>query len=185
MTLRAFYLDKYPVTFDQYDKFCEATGREKPSDHGWGRGNLPVIVTWDDANAYAKWAGRRLPTEAEYEYAERGGATTDFFWGNDDTQAVNYAWYSDDGNPHTHPVGQKQPNPYGLYDIVGNVWEWCSDWYAYYANSPSIDPQGPDTGSVHVTRGSGSYDGNVHDLWVWMRSHEGGYNTGFRCAKTP
>jgi formylglycine-generating enzyme required for sulfatase activity len=196
--LDAFYIDKYPVTFEQYDKFCEATKRPKPGDEGWGRGQMPVInVNWDDANAYAKWAGKRLPTEAEYEKAARGGRTTEYFWGDKDLQADDYAWYSDNAGKTTHPVGQKKPNPYGLYDIIGNVAEWCSDWYGagYYAVSPMKNPQGPAQGDGalslswrRVLRG-GSWLVNPTNTRPAFRDgftpDDGQNSTGFRCAKTP
>jgi len=188
--LDAFYIDKYPVTFDQYDKFCNATGASKPSDQGWGRGIYPVInVSWDDAQAYAKWAGKRLPTEAEYEKAVRGGTTTQYFFGDDASQLGDYAWFSDNSGGMTHPVGQKKPNPYGLYDIVGNVWEWCSDWYGegYYMSSPANNSQGPDSGQYRVLRG-GSYQYNSNIVysakrfWYPIQLDE---DIGFRCAKNP
>ncbi len=193
VSVDAFYIDKYLVTFRQYDKFCEATNRKKPEDQGWGRGSRPVInVSWDDANAYSQWVNKRLPTEAEYEKAARARTETKYFFGNDDYQLGNYAWFIDNSGGMTHPVGEKRPNPYGLYDILGNVWEWCSDWHDayYYANSPLRNPQGSTTykKNGHAMRG-GSWNDDKYSLRAACRSfgddeHLDNYN-GFRCAKTP
>lgn len=155
--LDAYYIDKYEVTFAQYDKFCEATGREKPDDVGWGRGNRPVIyVTWHDAIAYCEWAGKRLPTEAEWEKAARAGSTGKYCFGDSESTLGQYCWYSSNSGSRTHPVGTKKPNKWGIYDMHGNVWEWCSDWYDedYYNNSPRDNPGGPNSGNKRVLRGS-------------------------------
>ena len=188
--LNAFYIDKYLVSFDQYDKFCEATGRIKPDDSGWGRGSRPVInVTWEDANSFAQWIGKRLPTEAEYEKAARGGTTTQYFFGDDPSLLGDYAWYHDNSKSMTHPIGEKKPNPFGLYDIVGNVWEWCSDWFSenYYATSPAKDPQGPDGGMMLCLRG-GSWNSFADSCRSANRNENIPKRNniyGFRCAKNP
>ena len=194
VSISAFYMDKYLVTFDLYDRFCEATGRAKPSDEGWGRGNRPVInVTWDDANAYAQHYGKRLPTEAEWEYACRAGSTGKWCFGDDESRLGEYAWYSPNSGNQTHPVGQKAANAWGLYDMHGNVWEWCSDWYdsGYYAVSPANNPQGPASGTYRAMRGgtySNFYGGDGDDLRSGHR--EAGNPAvdsdtfGFRCASS-
>ncbi len=162
VTLSAFKMSKYEVTFEQYDLFCDATGRSKPDDEGWGHGNRPVInVSWDDATAFAEWMGCRLPTEAEWEYACRAGTTTPFSTGNNLTTAQanyngNYPYNNNAKGEYrqkTMPVGSFAANAYGLFDMHGNVWEWCSDWYGDYSTSTQTNPKGPSSGSSRVLRG--------------------------------
>jgi formylglycine-generating enzyme len=166
VTLKGFKMSKYEVTFAQYDLFCEATGRAKPDDNGWGRGTRPVInVSWEDAKAFADWVGARLPTEAEWEYAARAGTTTPFYTGeNLSTLEANYNGrnpYKDfpqgEYRHQTMPVGSFSANAWGLYDMHGNVWEWCSDWYGPYPAKASTDPAGPVNGAAKVFRGGGWY----------------------------
>jgi len=167
VTLSAFMMSKYEVTFEQYDNFCVATGRKKPCDEGWGRDSHPVInVSWDDATAFALWMGCRLPTEAEWEFAARGGTSTPFNTGNNLTSLqANY----DGNNPYytnskgeyrkqTMPAGTFEANKYGLFDMHGNVWEWCSDLYGAYSTSPQTDPKGAMSGKTRVRRGGGWND---------------------------
>jgi formylglycine-generating enzyme required for sulfatase activity len=155
-----FDLGKYPVTQAQW----EAVMGDNPSAFT-GDPTRPVEkVSWEDVqrfieqlNARDHTAGvtYRLPTEAEWEYAARAGTTTAYSFGDDPAQLDAYAWYDDNSGDTTHPVGQKQPNPWGLYDMHGNVWEWVQDWYGTYPAEAVTDPQGPDTGSDRVFRGGG------------------------------
>lgn len=181
-----FKMSKYEVTFDQYDEFCEKTGRAKPDDEGWGRKNRPVIhVSWNDAVAFCEWAGVRLPTEAEWEYACRAGSTSKYFWG--DTFMSEYCWYNGNSNTQSHPVGLKKPNAWGLYDMVGNVYEWCADYHDDYNEGDQIDPRGPSTGSDRVMRG-GSWGDVPFGCRSAYRFHDAPssewFNVGFRvCIK--
>jgi formylglycine-generating enzyme required for sulfatase activity len=152
-----FYLGKYEVTQGEW----EAVMGNNPSRFK-GRGNPVENVSWNDVQMFiqrlsAKEGKKyRLPTEAEWEYAARAGTTSQYSFGDDAGRAGQYAWYGKDSGS-THPVGQKQPNPWGLYDMHGNVWEWVQDWYdsSYYAQSPANDPGGPSGGDKRVLRGGG------------------------------
>jgi len=179
VTLSAFKMSKYMVTFEQYDLFCEATGRKKPSDRGTGRGKQPVSnVSWYDATAFAEWMGCRLPTEAEWEYAARAGTNTPFYTGNClSSDQANYNGnypYADCSKGISRkrpvPVGSFAPNAYGLYDMHGNIWEWCSDWYGEYPTSAQTNPKGPITGTHKINRGGGWYD----PAWRCRSAYRGG-----------
>ena len=169
VSLDAFYLAQYPVTNAQYSRFVSETGHRVPyvddpraAADNWdpstrsyppGRGQHPaVLVSWHDAHAYCAWAGGRLPTEAEWEKAARGGLEGKRYpWGDE----INRSLANYDSRGGTTPVGSYPPNEYGLFDMVGNVWEWVADWYDphYYSESPSHNPPGPQTGTVRVLRG--------------------------------
>jgi sulfatase modifying factor 1 len=152
VTLSAFKMSKYCITFAQYDVFCEATGRVKP--WGFKRGNMPVSqITWYDAQAFAGWMGCRLPTEAEREYAARANTTTPFYTG--DSLTLDQAYFNNDSGREAKPVGSFPPNAFGLYDMHGNMGEWCSDWYGEYNIDEKMNPKGPETGKIKIIRGGG------------------------------
>jgi formylglycine-generating enzyme required for sulfatase activity len=152
---KPFAVAKFELTFDEWDT-CAAHGDCDPnvSDGGWGRGRQPVInVSWDDARRDVAWLSRitgqpyRLLTEAEWEYAARAGTTTRYSFGDDEAALGQYAWSRANSDRKTHPVGEKKPNAFGLYDMHGNVWEWVQDCYHYkYDKAPkdgsAVDPDG-------------------------------------------
>jgi len=193
--LDAFYIDKYEVTVGQFGKFCNATGRSMPDQPGWNQGdNYPVVnVTWEDASDYASWAGKRLPTEAEWEKAARGTDGREYPWGNswDPSKCNNGESNSPDGYANTAPVGSfpQDASPYGVMDMAGSVWEWCQDWYDknYYQNSPNRNSTGPSSGSYRVLRG-GSWVSYQFICRTTYRFHYGGPQRwydyiGFRCVR--
>ena len=241
----AFYMDKYEMTTIDYAKFVDATKHATPWNWKDGKVNpgqerWPVYnVSWDDATAYCTWVGKRLPTEAEWEKAARGGLDKKLYpWGDvfepeakDESTAtpaaapapapapdpapatapaaavapaatadanrparktIKQARYGFPNGPV--PVGSFQPNGYGLYDVIGNVWEWIADWYSqdYYPIAPSKNPRGPETGKYRVLRGGGwatneEGGGQRALLGVHYRNYAPGDQTsnvvGFRCAK--
>jgi len=230
--LDAFYMDKYEVTNAQYRQFVKETGHKEPegwylinspihkgyvcgelhrgfkpwSDKNFNGDNQPVIcVDWEDAKAYAEWAGKRLPTAAEWEKAARGGMVgKDYVWGDDRNPskgAGNLADLSaktvytcldffpgyDDGYIYTAPVGKFDPNGYGLYDMAGNVNEWCSDWYNsdYYSKIIDKNPKGPESGENRVVRGGAwcSFPSYARVGFRWDLPPNDTYDSqGFRCV---
>jgi formylglycine-generating enzyme required for sulfatase activity len=189
---KPFYLGKHEVTQEQW----EVVMGNNPSR--FKGGDNPVEnVSWNDVQAFIKklnekegTTGYRLPTEAEWEYAARAGTNTTYFFGDDEKELSRCAWYYDNSGKKTHPVGQKYPNVWGLYDVHGNVWEWVQDRYGeeYYAKSPGADPQGPSRGSRRVFRG-----GSWYDAAMFCRSTSRDYGSpgdryernGFRLAFSP
>ncbi len=195
----AFSMDRYQVSVGQYAKFLEATSQSAPPD--WSIMNKsrhqsrPVVnVDWADADAYCTWAGKRLPTEAEWEKAARGADGRTYPWGNELPTAFHANMKKEKWSDHyvLSPVGmyEEGKSPYGIYDMAGNVWEWVSDWYDpdYYASSSSKNPTGPLKGQSKVIRG-GSWGSGPRDLRSSDRDTHvpsaRGLGTGFRCARTP
>lgn len=191
----SFYIDKYEVTSAQYLAFCETTGHRLPMF--WGMDgfrcgldypNHPVVtVNWVDAKVYAKWCGKRLPTEAEWEYAARGGLVgMNYPSGN--TLAPSDGNYSKSDKRGSVAVGSYSPNGFGLCDMQGNVVEWVADWYdpTYYSSSPTENPAGPDAGKFKVIRGGGWHSGPSCNAVHFRNALPPGwldFNVGFRCAK--
>ena len=191
---KPFYMGKYLVTQEQW----EAVMDDNPSQSKGPK--KPVVrVSWDDCQAFmaklnaniAAGKGRfALPTEAQWEYACRAGSTTKYCFGDDESQLDEYAWYKGNSAHKTHPVGEKRPNAWGLYDMHGSAWEWCADWYDsnYYGASPADDPMGPASGSRRVYRGGGSGTPATRCRSAIRDGNESGYrvgNVGLRACLVP
>ncbi len=210
VAVTSFYMDKYLVTQEQYQKVMG----ENPSR--WKADRNPVEqVRWSDAVKFCNrrselenlrpcydlktWNcdfganGYRLPTEAEWEYVCRAGTSTAYFFGDDPAKLGDYAWFEKNSGRRAQLVGQKLPNPWGLYDICGNVWEWCNDFYQvdYYQQAPRQDPKGPDAGQTKVVRG-GAWRFGADTCRSGYRYNENpgyadvcfGYDIyGFRCVR--
>jgi len=195
--VNAFRMDKYEVTNAQYQEFCDTTGHRLPEF--WGKcdfrcgpdfPNHPVTgVSWFDAVAYGEWCGKRLPTEAEWEYAARGGLKGKNYPRGDELDPAmgNYV-KSEKGGPVA--VGSYPANGFGLHDLQGNVVEWVRDYYDpdYYASSPAKNPQGPETGKFRVIRGGGWHSGPVCNRVYYRNALPPGwvdFSVGFRCVTDP
>jgi len=192
----SFYLDKYEVTNVQFFKFCKSTDRALPEfwrieefHCGPDYPHHPVVgISWNDARDYAEWIGKRLPTEAEWEYAARGTLVGKNYPNGDeiDTTTANFTFA---GNTRgTVPIGSFPPNGNGLYDMAGNVVEWVQDYYDkdYYKASPKENPTGPSRGKFRVIRGGGWHSGpscNTVYFRNALRFSWIDFNVGFRCAK--
>ena len=198
---KPFYMGVTEVTQEQYEEvmaenpsWFSKTGNGANRVKGTDTCNFPVeSVSWDDAAEFcrklSKREGRtyRLPTEAEWEYACRAGSKTRYCFGENPGPFPEYAWFRDNSNEQTHPVGQKKPNHWGLYDMHGQVWESCSDWYDkdYYAKLAKVDPTGPSTGSYRVVRGGCSISRAMYcrsSCRYWDRPMGRSRHLGFRVA---
>jgi formylglycine-generating enzyme required for sulfatase activity len=168
-----FLLGATEVTVGQFKKFAGATGYQTEAEKAAtdakagtylaaASDDLPAAyITWNDATAYCQWLSTqekttyRLPTEAEWEYACRAGTTTQYSFGDDYNELPKYGWHKTNAGSKSHPVGTLLPNPFGLFDMHGNLYEWCGDYYdeKWYSTSPPNDPNGPSAGSSRVIRG--------------------------------
>jgi formylglycine-generating enzyme required for sulfatase activity len=192
VTLSRFSIGKYEVTQAQW----RAVMGDNPS-YNKDCDRCPVEqVSWDDVQIFISKLNQltgkryRLPTEAEWEYAARGGSRSKGYQYSGSNNIGSVAWYTDNSGSKTHTVGSKSPNELGIYDMTGNVWEWCSDWYDanYYKSSPSGNPKGASSGSYWVLRG-GSWGSNAEycrvAIYISIPPSESGNNLGFRLALEP
>jgi formylglycine-generating enzyme required for sulfatase activity len=213
--LDAFYMDETEVTVGQFSEFLNEMGNQEEGGVPWlnvedlhaktrvvdgrfvpfeGFEDYPIMmVSWYGARAYSDWAEKRLPTEAEWEKAARGGIEeSPYPWGEEESYEHGnvYGMSGADRWEKTSPVKSFPPNGYGLYDMAGNAWEWCADWYdpAYYERSPEKNPKGPKEGTYKVLRG-GSWISKLDFCRVGKRFRYypefRNFNFGFRCARTP
>ncbi|HDP34573.1 MAG TPA: hypothetical protein ENN29_05630 [Candidatus Hydrogenedentes bacterium] len=190
VVVSSFYMDITPVTQMEYERLMGMNPSKFP-----GARQPAEQIFWYDAARYCNarskeeglepaysetdWScnfesdGYRLPTEAEWEYAARANTTTAYFFGNDPAQLGVYAWYNDNAGDKPRDVARRRPNPWGLYDILGNVWEWCNDFYQkdYYNHSPKKDPRGPEKGEQKVLRG-GCWNSSAKSCLVAYRYYE-------------
>jgi formylglycine-generating enzyme required for sulfatase activity len=189
---KPFYLGKYEVTQEQW----EAVMGSNPSRFK-GAKNPVEQVSWDDCqaflvklNAQAGGQGGKivLPTDAQWEYACRAGSTSRYGFGDQESSLSEYGWFDGNSGSKTHPVGEKKPNAWGLYDMHGNVWEWCQDWYGAYWAEAVTDPRGPASGIFRVLRGGGW----IFPAWGCRsaaRSYSGpllsDFSLGLRVARVP
>ena len=190
---KGFWMGKYEVTQGQWERVM---GSDPSQLEQWTRvkGNNPgqvkdlrnpvADVNWKGCQEFLKKLNQtaevrtqvqtgtfRLPTEAEWEYACRAGTITRFHSGNEDSDLDRLGWHGGNSIKKVHPVGQKTPNQFGLYDMHGNVWEWCQDWYGEYPEGTQVDPQGPVSGSLRVVRG-GSWYGTTADCRIAARTFD-------------
>jgi formylglycine-generating enzyme required for sulfatase activity len=184
---KGYWIGQTEASTGAYRRFSRAVGRDMPAapdfNPQWSNDQMPITgISWDDANTFCRWALGRLPTEAEWEYAARAGSPELRYGPLDEV-----AWHKGNSNSKAHPVKGRQPNAFGLYDMLGNLWEWTADRYNKdaYLSGPRNDPQGPPTGNFHILRG-GSWLRDANEVRVSGRYPVSGDNPdhviGFRCV---
>lgn len=175
VTLSSYRISKYEITNEQYALFLTAKGNQAEGGKKWyqgsdivqdgkgfkprkGREKFPVVyVTWAGANAYAQWVGGRIPTEAEWEFAARGGNKSKGYTYSGSNNINDVGWYVGNSGGRLHKVGEKKPNELGIYDMSGNIWEWTADWYGAYTREAQTNPKGAAKGTNRVRRGASAF----------------------------
>lgn len=176
---KSFLMSATEITFTQFDAYCQATGGNLPGDNGWGRGNRPVInVSWDDAAGFCRWLSNktgsevRLPTESEWVYAATGGCKSRGYTYSGSNNGDEVSWSEGNSGHMTHPVGTKKPNELGLYDMSGNVWEWCTE--SINSNEPDQPVRGDSNGNP---------PSNPRSMSIKLDRNSRHNNIGFRIVK--
>jgi formylglycine-generating enzyme required for sulfatase activity len=187
--LNSFEISEAPITVAQYREYCEATGAKMPVAPSWGWiDNHPIVnVTRYDADSFAKWKGCRLTTEAEWEFAARGGILSKHYKYSGENTPDEIGWFADNtGQSGTRPVRAKKPNELGLYDMSGNVYEWCNDWKYEYTSVEQVNPTGLEKEIIKASKG-GSWHSSTRRLRVYNRDDDPpefySHNVGFRIAR--
>ena len=184
-TIKPFLIGKYEVTFDQYDDFANRTGRKLPNDGGFGRDDRAVVyVNWDDANAFCKSLGYRLPSEIEWEYAARSGGQNYLYSGTNDPDSLSiYALINNRDINFSLPVGTFRPNKLGLHDMSGNAFEWVDEFYQFYRSPEDLHDHKND--AIRIIRGGSFNEERATTRTYWragtLRDVEAN-DIGFRCA---
>lgn len=193
-SVNRFLISATEITFDQYDAFCAATGKPRPDDNGWGRGTRPVLkVSYEDAVGFCRWlsdlTGKavRLPSELEWEYAAGGGRHTRGYIHSGSNNKDEVSWNEDNSGGKTHPVGTKKPNELGIFDMSGNLWEWCADWTTSDGRGGQFTREVPGDETKGTVRGNsfdnpGSRSGYRQAVRVDRDSRH--INIGFRIARS-
>lgn len=184
--LKSFYLARYEVTFEKYDAFAIETGRKLPDDNGFGRNRRAVVnITWDDAFAFCKSLGYRLPSEAEWEYAARSGGKNEIYSGtNNPDSLINYAVTRASNINFSYSVGSREPNSLGLYDMSGNVFEWIDEFYQFYSMPDQLQDHTENYG-IRIIRGGSFGEETLTTRTYWRTGtlHDvSATDLGFRCA---
>jgi len=195
VTVESFMMSATEITFDQFDAFCDATGKPRPDDNGWGRGTMPVMhVSYDDAVAFTEWLSERtgsavrLPNTAEWEYAAQGGRRSKGYIHSGSNDADEVSWNEDNSGGRPHRVATKTPNELGLFDMSGNLWEWCADWTGGNPDRAQLGSRDAERELERPVRGD-SFDNPASRsgfrIGVRLEREARHYNIGFRVVKSP